>query len=66
MFLGLFEKRPERLTHVGQAELVGLAESLPIPFELLLLKVKVGLEGPAGIRCNRNAPDDCGRLAPEE
>ena len=52
MLLGLLEEGPECLTDISQAQLVGLAESLPIPFELFLLEVEVGLEGGTGIcRC---------------
>ncbi len=66
VFLGLFEQRPERLTDVSQTQLVGLTESLPVTFELLSLKLKIGLESATRIRRLRNVPDDRGWFAPEE
>ena len=58
MLLGLFQQGPEGLAHVGQTQLVGLAEPLPIAAQLLLLELEVGLEGAMGIRRRRHPADD--------
>jgi hypothetical protein len=66
VLLRLFEQRSERLTHVGQTQLVGLAETLPIPLELLLLEMQISFEGTTRVCGGRDAPHGRGRLTTEE
>ncbi len=64
VLLGLFEQRPQCLPHIGQAQLGGLAESITVPLELLLLETEIGLKSAMRIRRLRDAPHSGGRLPP--
>ena len=44
VLLSLLEQGAQRLSHVGQLELVGLAEAFPVALELLGLQAKVGFD----------------------
>lgn len=66
MFLGLLEQRPERLADVGEAQLIGLTESLPISPELFLLEMKIRLERLSRVCRNGDIPNSRGWFAAEK
>ena len=66
VLLGLFEQRPERFRHVGEAHVDGLFGAIAIALELGALELEIQDQCLAAVGARRHLGDEGGRGAAEE